>query len=59
MVTWLMGDGKAMQVLFQDIKRSFDPVPERILLEQESRCEMSRDRVCRVKNGLMYWFSMG
>lgn len=54
-----MGDGKALQVVFQDFKRSFDPFPHRILLEQVSRCEMSRDRVCRVKNWLMYWFSMG
>ncbi|KAK4828602.1 hypothetical protein QYF61_000054 [Mycteria americana] len=51
-VTCLVGDGKAVDVIFLDFSKAFDTVPHSILLDNLSNCGMSRFTVRWVKNWL-------
>ncbi|KAK4810895.1 hypothetical protein QYF61_013303 [Mycteria americana] len=52
LVTHLVDEGKAVDVVFLDFSKAFDTVPHSILLDKLSSCEMSRFMVHWVKNWL-------
>jgi len=51
-VTWLVDEGKVVDVVFLDFSKAFDTVPHSILLDTLSNCGMSRFTVHWVKNWL-------